>query len=72
VHRLLQERGGSAEAQEFGTEDFFVEGNVVGDGEGGLLDVRLNFIEGPPRGDAFGERALGGDAVDAGGSGGMT
>jgi hypothetical protein len=61
---------GVAEAEAFGAEDFFVEGDVVGDGAGGFFDARQGFGEGVGEGDAFGEGAFGGDAVDAGGVGG--
>lgn len=66
AHGLFLEGKRAGEAEAFGAENFFVEGNVVGDGGGGFFDLREGFVDGVGEGDAFGESTLGGDAVDAG------
>lgn len=61
---------GQGETQAFGAQDFFVEGDIVGNGTDGGSNVGLDFGEGVGERDALGEGAFGGDAVDAGGVGG--
>lgn len=70
AHRFFPIGKGFAEAQAFGAEDLFIEGNVVGDEAGGLFDFREGFVDGVGQRDAFFHGAFGGDAMDSGGFGG--
>ena len=54
VQRLLEEGRGAFEAQDFGAEDFFVEGDVVRDDHSGLIDPGQDLVQRVGEDNAFG------------------